>query len=194
VAPASPMPRYWNKGCCEDVDHAPNWADAEFEQYLFAGLDGLRRHCKDFLFLHGHKNIKVLNSTQLMTETASGGQTLDEAVDSLRESWGDDPVNPGGGCYEAMAAKIISRTKENEGCNSGAVGHQLGAPLPKRARWVENPERNSLRPGDYGAGWRSSGRGGPMVRGGGRRGRGGRRGYARGGGAYAGAGGQRRIY
>jgi len=37
----SPMPRYWSKSCCEDVEHAPNRNDEDFEQYLFSGLDGL---------------------------------------------------------------------------------------------------------------------------------------------------------
>jgi len=49
-------------GCCDDVEHAPNRADSNFEEYLFSGLDGLRRHCKDFLFLHRTKKTKVLNS------------------------------------------------------------------------------------------------------------------------------------
>jgi len=143
----SPMPRYWTQGCCDDVEHAPNRAEANFEEYLFSGLDGLRRHCKDFLFLHRYKNTKVLNSGQLLTEADSGASTMDEAIDLLRDEWGPDPVHPGDQCYLQMAKKLVVRFKESgeTAAPSQASAGTAGGPASKRARWLEEPETGSVQ-------------------------------------------------
>jgi len=169
----SPMPRYWTLSCCEDVEHAPNRADSTFEEYLFSGLDGIRRHCKDFLFLHRYKNTKVLNSCQLLTEATMGSTTADEAIEALRECWGSDPVHPGDQCYREMAKKLVARAREKE--TSAKADTPGGGPSAKRARWLEEPESGTIQLYSQraSASW-TGGRGGshPVQRG--RGGRGGR--------------------
>jgi len=183
----SPMPRYWTKSCCEEVDHAPNRMEEGFDQYLFSGLDGLRRHCKDFLFLHRFRNTSVLNSTHLMVEASAGAVTLDESVESLRDTWGEDPVHPVTLCYNNMATKLLEWLESKKvTATSASASTDPGMRPPKRPRWLEEPGTGVvqlggpwIQTGATRSPWRG-GRGGRPDRGGrggrfvGRRGRGGR--------------------
>jgi len=173
----SPMPRYWTKSCCDDIEHAPNRSEADFDQYLFTGLDGLRRHSKDFLFLHRLKNTAVLNSTQLMVDAVGGAKTMDEAVDCLRDTWGDDPVHPGADCYTNMAEKLLQRFGEEGGPTTASSASDCSS-APKRPRWLEFPEQgvvqvaNNRNSGQRGRGhthWRGRASGYWQRRSGGRR-------------------------
>ena len=159
----SPLPRYWLGGCCDDVDHAPNRSDANFEEELFAGVDKLRRISKDFVHMNKITNITVLNTFQMMCEGQGGRQTTAEMREAVVNKWGPDPVHPSTTCYETLANTII---------NNAVVPADVQEPPGKRSRWAAPTDDNRVCPSSQPA---------QMGRGGGFRGRWGRRGAGRGG-------------
>jgi len=160
----SPMPRYWLQPCCGDPDHAPNRKDDGFEDDLFTGLEGLRRHCKDYLFLHRHRNVSVLNSSLMLTDVATNSAASTANLEALRDLWGGDPVHPSRSCYTNMAKKIMERTEASANVDSGsvAIGVASGADRAKKPKWFEAPESSvvNYQPArDSWAGWREPQRG-----------------------------------
>jgi hypothetical protein len=49
----TPMPRYVEVGCCDDIEHAANRFDSDFEKKMRDTLAENRRNFKDFLFQKG---------------------------------------------------------------------------------------------------------------------------------------------
>jgi len=160
----SPMPRYWLQPCCGDPDHAPNRKDEGFEDDLFTGLEGLRRHCKDYLFLHRHRNISVLNAALMLTDVATSSAVSTANLEALRDLWGGDPVHPSRSCYTNMAKKIMERTEASANVDGGSVasGAASRADRAKKPKWFEAPESSvvNYQPArDSWAGWREPQRG-----------------------------------
>lgn len=67
------------------------------------GLEGLWRHCQDYLFMHRDINVGVLNSALLLTDVAANSAASETNLEALRYLWGADPVHPSRSCYANMA-------------------------------------------------------------------------------------------
>jgi len=142
----SPLPRYWLQPCCSDPEHAPNRGDVGFEDELYSGLEGLRRHMKDYLFMHRHRNVSVLNSSLLLTEVVTGSASSEANLEALRDQWGPDPVHPSPTCYGNMAKKVWDRVEAKtagEG-RSHPLSSTPGGGGRKRPRWFEAAEQESV--------------------------------------------------
>jgi len=133
----SPLPRYWLNSCCEDVEHNTNKLDEDFEEYLFSGIDGLRRQCKDFLFKNKYSGVKVLNTAQLMCSADGSPSTSQEVKDELTARWGTDPVHPSQELVDVLVENIIKLTAD-KGCAASAAhaAPQQQLQQAKRPRWL----------------------------------------------------------
>ena len=133
----SPLPRYWLGGCCDNVNHAPNRNDANFEEELFLGVDKLRRISKDFVHMNKVNNITVLNTFQLLSEGQGGRQTTTEMREAVVNHWGPDPVRPAMTCYNTLAGSILATI-------AGAADTQI--PPGKRSRWATPTDDSRVCP------------------------------------------------
>jgi uncharacterized membrane protein YgcG len=57
----SPLPRYIISGCCNDAKHMANRSQPGFEMQLLKDLKDTAENFKDFMFMSGYKNMKVLD-------------------------------------------------------------------------------------------------------------------------------------
>jgi hypothetical protein len=191
----SPLPRYLVHGCCNDTDHMPNRAAADFSQQLKSELRGVSANLKDFLYTAGYRNIKVLDPGTIFR-----GREDDQI-------WGDDPIHPVEAAYELLAAagKEICVAAGNHSCKKRprAASDAGSRPAQLRRASTDDEERSSgggggRAGGNGGSGGDRDGAGGNGGRGGGNVGRRGRgrddwrwsRGFHRNRGGGGGRGGQ----
>jgi hypothetical protein len=171
----SPLPRYWHSRCCDDSDHVSNLDEADFENSLFTGLDGLRRIIKDTLFLNSIRDVTIFNTSQLCVSLEGSRTTSTDVMMALAIMWGDDAVHPSRDCYTSLAENLhasLSQSTQPSAASSTASDRPL-----KRPRWLEADATTTVTPRDPS---RGRGRGNfPRARGGRgmRRPRGFRRGY-----------------
>jgi hypothetical protein len=91
----APIPRYWNRGCCENEHHATNVGDTNYKQDMLEALQEVKRNLKDFLWHDGKRNIKVVDPAYDLK-----GMPDDEM-------WGEDPVHPKPTVYARLAEAVV---------------------------------------------------------------------------------------
>jgi hypothetical protein len=91
----APMPRYWNRGCCENEHHATNIGDSNYKQDMLDALQEVKRNLKGFLWHDGKRNIKVVDPAYDLKGMADD------------EMWGEDPVHPKPAVYAKLAAAVV---------------------------------------------------------------------------------------
>jgi len=139
----SPMPRYWKESCCQDPDHIPNIVDEKYEEELLSGLDGLRRLCKDFVFVNKVDKVRVLQPLQMMAESASGRRTSCETAEEVQRHWGPDPVHPANSCYTALAKSVLQEISKT---TAGVEPAPMPRPLPaKRPAWIQEQQSGGIQ-------------------------------------------------
>jgi hypothetical protein len=177
----APLPRYWLDKCCDDSSHIPNFSNENYEKNLFDGLSNLRRHVKDYLFLHHIPNARVI-SPFLVFADATGRAPSAEAISAVKDLWGPDPVHPSLECLEKLATFIANSTnpevnKEDDPQPSSSTASYHNQ--HKRLRWAAedpaafvSPNNSHPRSNLYGQtrGWTHPGRGPRGFRGHGGRG------------------------
>jgi hypothetical protein len=154
----SPTPRYWVQPCCSSPGHVTNFANTDFEEKLFGGLDALRRITKDFIFLKKIPNTRVLNPVQIFAGNSSPTTTT-EVITEVKSLWGSDPVHPGTDCFLRLAEFILEEQ----------VHPNLTTTLSsKRHCWSSSLPATSVSPivpsETFGRGRARGGRGGPRGR------------------------------
>jgi len=166
----SPLPRYWLTSCCEDQEHIANRADADFEDQLFAGIDELRRQCKDYLFKNKIENVVVKNTCQLLCSGGGGRLTAKSTREEAATLWGPDPVHPSTESFINLAANVVILATEAAPKSSAAGQSRRSAPQPaKRPRWLDGQAGSGVSPMAYQPMYGGRGRGrGCVYRGGGR--------------------------
>lgn len=120
----SPIPRYFDKKCCEDPDHIPNFENEDYKKVLEGGLFESRKLCKDFTFRLKLRGLRVIGATKELREL--GSQLWD----------GSDAVHLAEAGYDCIAEQIrinleemhVKRAMNNEPGPSAkrARGHNLG--------------------------------------------------------------------
>ncbi len=153
----TPLPRYLQEGCWGADDHVPNRFEEGFEASLRKGLMETRRFFKDFLFTNNLR-FKIINPGLCVPLS-------DASCDPL---WGEDPVHPLYGGYDAIIDTVLY-----EADTLRAGGKRAGediAPPPKkqraevpRPRWVKSRQVPVVMHGGY------VNSGGPLQGGGGHR-------------------------
>jgi hypothetical protein len=114
----TPLPRYLQEGCCEADAHAPNRFDEGFEASLRKGLMEIRGYFKDFLFTNNLR-FKILNPGLCVPSTDASGDPL----------WGEDPVHPLYGGYDAIMDAVLYEVD-----NLRAGGKRAGDDIAPRLR------------------------------------------------------------
>jgi hypothetical protein len=137
----APLPRYWLKRCCDDVEHVANLDHAAFEDSVFGGLDTLRDITKDFLRSCGVDLMKVLSPLQLMTDAEGGSVTTRQHRDDARRQWGPDPVHPGPALFKKMATNLLA-VEPSVVPAAASKGHYL----PHSCRWMTDSRWTPQRP------------------------------------------------
>jgi len=139
----TPLPRYLQEGCCEADDHAPNRFDDGFEAGLRKGLMEIRGYFKDFLFTNNLR-FKILNPGMCVPTTDASGDPL----------WGEDPVHPLYGGYDAIMDAVLYEADSM--CAGGKrAGEDIAPPSKKprtevaRPRWVESKQTPVVMHGGY---------------------------------------------
>jgi hypothetical protein len=139
----TPLPRYLQEGCCEADDHAPNRFDDGFEAGLRKGLMEIRGFFKDFLFTNNLR-FKILNPGMCVPTTDASGDPL----------WGEDPVHPLYGGYDAIMDAVLYEADSM--CAGGKrAGEDIAPPSKKprtevaRPRWVESKQTPVVMHGGY---------------------------------------------
>ncbi len=128
----TPLPRYLQEGCCGADDHAPNRFDEGFEASLWKGLMETRGFFKDFLFTNNLR-FKIINPGLCVSLSDASGDPL----------WGEDPVHPLYGGYDAIIDTFLY---EADSLRAGGkrAGDKIAPPAKKkkaeipRPRWVES--------------------------------------------------------
>jgi len=157
----SPLPRYWVSSCCEDIEHNTNRPEEDFEDYVFSGVDNLRRQCKDFLFKNKLAHLRVLNTAQLICGSEGGPTTSIQISGELAATWGTDPMHPAAVLTRHLAINLITTSTGAEAssgepsCSTSTAPHLQPA---KRPRWLAEQTVEEVRPMVYNA-TRGRGRG-----------------------------------
>jgi hypothetical protein len=76
-----PLPKYVTASCCDDPKHMQNRKDTAFLPNLLGELVAINKGIKDFLFMEGFRNMRVMDPWV-------GLRRLD-----VNDVWGDDPVH-----------------------------------------------------------------------------------------------------
>ena len=177
----TPMPRYLEVSCCDELEHAPNRYDGGFEKRLRDTLAEYRQNFKHFIFTSGLRGITVIDpSPATMMES--------EPV------WGEDPVHPLTEGYERVVdlfeATMVKMDKAKTGIKRPAE-EAAGSKTKKARQEVSRPgwifAGTSCKQQVAPTGWRG-GRGGSGG------GRGGGRGYHTHGQPYRGGSGYQRGF
>jgi hypothetical protein len=133
----SPSPRYWLTKCCEDDEHMPNFTSDGFEDEMFTGLSNLRRIIKDFIFMNRVPKVKVINPFLVFADS-TGRSIGQEAIDSVRDVWGPDPVHPSLECMEKLSSFLVNVAsgEDTESVISSVTTTPASQPKAKRLRWA----------------------------------------------------------
>jgi hypothetical protein len=130
----TPVPRYLNRGCCADPEHAPNRADEGFLDSFLDSLEKTKRALRSLAFKRSMKDMKVINPAKVLVE------------DSL---WGSDPVHPTADGYKTLLdyiIKVLDDTSNVAGLSSSgkkrATDDQLVGPS-RRPFWITGPGSSS---------------------------------------------------
>jgi lysophospholipase L1-like esterase len=92
----APLPRYLEKGCCQDPDHMKNRLEPDFAKKLEEGVFAVRRNIKNSAFRHEYKHCVTLSAWGKVRKiesiwsdgvhlTNTGYKKLAEAVLEARE-------------------------------------------------------------------------------------------------------------
>ncbi len=92
------MLMYLQESCSSTNDHTPNWYDESFKASLRKVLMEVRGHFKDFLFT-SNLRFKIINPCLCVP-------TIEASRDPL---WGEDPVHPLYGGYDAIIDTILPK-------------------------------------------------------------------------------------
>jgi hypothetical protein len=119
------LPRYLEKGCCQDPDHMKNRAEPDFGKKLEEGVFAVRRNIKNSAFKHGYK--------RCVTLSAWG------KVRKLESLW-SDAVHLSDEGYKTLASSIVEAMEELKTKRKG--DNLVDAPASKKPR-VEAGEANN---------------------------------------------------
>jgi hypothetical protein len=135
----APLPRYLEKGCCQDPDHMKNRAEPDFGKKLEEGVFAVRRNIKNSAFKHGYKRCVTLSAwgkvrrleslwSDAVHLTDEGYKTLAssivEAMDELKTK------RKGDNLVDAPASKK-PRVEAGEANNRGQTGSTRGQQCPR---------------------------------------------------------------
>jgi hypothetical protein len=131
----TPIPRFLYALCCENVEHASNQRDQDFEADLRAALAEAMNSYKDFLFTSGLRGFSVLNPGLCVPAEDEAGTPL----------WSDDPFHP---VYEGYSRITDMIVKEAEKLRHWAGTKRKGGSLAaenkrprleiQRPSWIEH--------------------------------------------------------
>jgi len=83
-----------------------------------------------------------------MVETSAGAVTFGESVESLRDTWGEDPVHLVTLCYNNMATKLMEWLESKKVSKTlASASSESGTRPPKRPRWLEELEMGVVQLG-----------------------------------------------
>jgi hypothetical protein len=86
----APLPRYLEKGCCQDQDHMKNRFEPDFAKKLEEGVFDVRKNIKNLAFRHGFRRCVTLSAWGKVRKMESlwsdGVHLLDEGYKKLVES------------------------------------------------------------------------------------------------------------
>jgi hypothetical protein len=88
-----PLPCYLWRGCCGNVDHAPNRADECFQEDMLGDMEKAKRVMRSLAFKHELKDMKVLNPGKLLVKNVY---------------WNIDPVHPTVESYKEVINTVVS--------------------------------------------------------------------------------------
>jgi hypothetical protein len=130
----SPMPRYWNRACCNEPGHVTNLRDQDYKASMLSALECMRRNLKDFLFHIGRRNTRI----------------VDPVVDIRRmreeEAWGNDPVHPLPQVYAKIAEAINKLSDSHEGATNEFGKRARSNTLNETGGNEEQGQGRGLRP------------------------------------------------
>jgi hypothetical protein len=141
----SPLPRYWQDRCCDDVEHVSNLDDPSFEASIFTSIDAQRRTIKDVLHTAGIRSATTLNFGQLCTTEPGAKVTNDDIKAALAVMWGSDPFHPSEDAYATVAVNLSALLMPT----STSTGPQPPADLErpqKRPRWLQEDSSGTVTP------------------------------------------------
>jgi hypothetical protein len=100
------LSRYINVGCCQDLEHAPNRNQGNFQSIFITGFERMKKNIKQLVERANLAKCKVPNPLWLL----AGPKKLPEAdiLNIITEGWGNKPVHPSPSTYEKMATSIIT--------------------------------------------------------------------------------------
>jgi hypothetical protein len=113
-----PLPRYVTGSCCQDPEHMPNRLRARFLEDLVADLDDVHKCARDFLFVEGLRNMRVMNPWVGLRGS------------SPANIWGEDPVH----VKQEMQMKLVEGVKLTLNKITLKRGSDSREPEPKRSR------------------------------------------------------------
>jgi hypothetical protein len=135
-----PMPRFVTGGCCDVPSHMPNRSQPGFLDNMVKELEEVHKQVRDFLFVEGLRNVRVMNPWIGMRGS------------SPSNIWGEDPIL----VKPEMLPKIVEGVKITMTKISIKRRGDTTTPEPKRSRSVA--DQDSARGGGRGGG--GGGRGG----------------------------------
>ncbi len=134
----SPLPRYLNGGCCDNLMHCTNMRDEGYAVQQLRDLERTRQSLRDCVFRCKNKAVKILDPVKLF----GGERELSDVAAALKAIWGDDPVHPTQGVYqrvaEEMAAELgrLAVTRGGRGVKRGRSPDK-GGPWTRREQWEQ---------------------------------------------------------
>jgi hypothetical protein len=119
IVMVGPLPRYVAASCCSETSHMPNQKEDTFLHNLLSELGMVNKCIKDFLFLEGYRNARVMDPW-------IGLRHLD-----IKEVWGDDPRYIKPDLYKHLADGVKITMGKIGGKNRR---DSFGSPGAKRGR------------------------------------------------------------
>jgi hypothetical protein len=113
----APLPRYYNKSCCDDPDHVGNIKNEDYKRKMEDGVYSARTNIKNFAFRHGFRNSVTVSSW---------GQ-----VKKLSDLWANQVLLTAAG-YDVLAGAICEAGKEIERKRKGSASET--EPARKKAK------------------------------------------------------------
>ena len=123
----SPLPRYWQAGCCTNTGHVTNLRDPDYKQKLESSIYEAKNNLRAFSFREGIKNLRVVGSWHAVKKTTG--------------IWGADPEHMKDAGYDVLASTIVSTAADMEAKRKGEPSLQS---QPKKQRTATGEANRSL--------------------------------------------------